>query len=238
MILVCGMHRSGTSLMMQILQKAGVNVGREDDIQPQKYVDGKPVFSDFKIKDNPLGFFEHAGLSRINRGLLEESRDIPGDVSDLVWDRYSTKAADLMARNTKLEVFKDPRSTLLLPFWNTVLHEGRLGIYGIIKMWRNPLEIGNSLAARGDCDPQTGAKIANEYEECFWRDVNRLDGFPVLVIPYKSLLDCDSWVAGKLEDFLQEALNKKFIIEADFPVQKYLYRNKAVQENGWFKVVN
>src|SRR5919197_2381254 len=52
-VAIVGMHRSGTSLVAQVLAKAGLYLGRTDDLIPAG-------------PDNPDGYWEHAGFHGLN----------------------------------------------------------------------------------------------------------------------------------------------------------------------------
>ena len=58
-VLVLGMHRSGTSLVIRLLNLLGVSLGSEEHLLPP--VDG----------DNPTGFWEHREVAMINDTILD-----------------------------------------------------------------------------------------------------------------------------------------------------------------------
>src|SRR5438105_11535579 len=58
-VAIVGMHRSGTSLVAQALTKAGLYLGRPEDLIPAS-------------ADNADGYWEHAGFHRLNESVLAE----------------------------------------------------------------------------------------------------------------------------------------------------------------------
>lgn len=155
-ILVLGMHRSGTSAVTAGLQKA-----LEVPLGP---VQTGPV------PDNLKGCYENSSTWQINDSLLERlgsSWDSYAVLYPMDWDSpavlpYLTKAVDLI-RNTfgdqRLWGMKDPRITVLLPFWENVFREVGADVYRILSL-RHPFEVALSLRSRFRQLPNY----------CFWAD--------------------------------------------------------------------
>jgi hypothetical protein len=136
-VLVLGMHRSGTSALTAGLNKAfGICLGPIRDV----------------IDDsNRKGYFENSATWKINNRLLAEM--------GTSWDSYCIeKTIDYSAgeghscqqdalkylrdnfRNVSSWAMKDPRMSVLLPFWENVLKEFNAQSYRIIVI-RHPLEV-------------------------------------------------------------------------------------------------
>lgn len=143
-ILILGMHRSGTSLMAHICQSMGGYLGEDNELMDAR-------------EDNPAGFFEHKDIVRINDEILHycdsewyslkpikvnchSSQIIKkmGELESIIWKM-------LMKQN--IVVIKDPRIALLLPLWGKVLNELRVET-DYIWEFRNPLEVADSLKKR------------------------------------------------------------------------------------------
>ncbi len=144
-ICVAGMHRCGTSFMAGALQCLGVSLGDPDRLMPPG-------------PDNPVGYFEIESVMEFDETLLGHlggAWDQP-PVLDPGWsqqsglDAFRARASEIIdevfgvpASRRSLIAFKDPRISLLLPFWRTVIP-----IATTIVLVRDPREVTASLAAR------------------------------------------------------------------------------------------
>src|SRR5687767_5877934 len=113
------MHRSGTSAVTRVINLLGVPIGRADKLMPVQ-------------ADNPAGFWEHLALMDVNDAVLERlggrwDAPPPRPVSPInVDDLRETARAEFYATYDGTRwVFKDPRVSLLLPFWRSVLDDSR-----------------------------------------------------------------------------------------------------------------
>lgn len=141
--IVLAMHRSGSSAITRALEALGVSLG--DNLMPAG-------------PDNKKGFFEDLDIEALNDRLLrrvgsEWDRLTPVDASALKGPEFTAERVEayaiLRARFDKsLEFgFKDPRTCLLLPFWQTVLDDLEIDAKYIIAV-RDPLAIAESLRRR------------------------------------------------------------------------------------------
>lgn len=141
-VCVLGMHRSGTSLLARVLNLLGVELG------PQTKLTTEPR------EANPKGYWENHDLTSISDALIKRfggTWDEP-PIFPAGW-HDDTAVADLRARAQLLieEQFaastlwgwKDPRTCLTLPFWQSQLS----GLKYILCL-RNPLEVAASLERR------------------------------------------------------------------------------------------
>ena len=143
-VIIAGMHRSGTSLVASWLAALGLHVG--DRLWPAD-------------RRNPRGYFEDAGFvelhGRILRGATVEEpghRDWgwteSGRLDRGVLDRYAEEARALAASRAGGEGvwgWKDPRTTLLLDFWDEILEERPL----YLLLYRLPWEVADSMQRLG-----------------------------------------------------------------------------------------
>ena len=143
-IVVLGMHRSGTSAVTCGLTALGVDLG--DTLMPP--IEGV----------NAKGFFEDIDIYAFNVEILEFiSSDWhclapiePHDIETLNQKGYFLRAVDLLRRKTagtQLFGFKDPRLAKLLPFWKPVFTHCGFDINYVLII-RNPLSVAQSLANR------------------------------------------------------------------------------------------
>lgn len=148
LVVVLGMHRSGTSSVTHGLEALGVALG--DDLMPPS-------------PDNPLGYFEDLAVLEINEGVLGALGlrwyDLPL-IPDAQWHATPLRAlqreaeALLEARLARFPRwgFKDPRTLRVLPFWNGVFeHMGLAPRY--LVSHRNPLSIVRSHQQRDAMEP-------------------------------------------------------------------------------------
>ena len=147
-IIVLGMHRSGTSALTRGLSTMGVALG--DSLHPAG-------------PDNPTGFWEDSDVIAINNqllGLLGSAHDRMGVIDANLFDipeahQIYEATKELVVQKTASTLIwgmKDPRITRLLPFWKKLLSE--LGFeVGYVIALRNPLNVAASLAARNEMAP-------------------------------------------------------------------------------------
>lgn len=132
-VVVLGMHRSGTSCLTGILQEMGVDLG---DV-----VESAPF--------NKKGNRESLGVMALNDEVLaynDGSWDVP--IAELSWsDKHRRKRDKLISMHSGSSIwgFKDPRVLFTLPFWMEGLGKHRVHFIGT---FRNPLAVANSLNAR------------------------------------------------------------------------------------------
>ena len=144
LIVVLGMHRSGTSAITKSLELLGVGLGT--DLYP----------ADF---DNPKGFWEDNECIGINEALLKHLGSAYDRLA-LAWDevRTDSQVSELKLRATQhlskklvenngIWGFKDPRTCRLFGFWNEVFLAVKCDVSFVIAV-RNPASVTASLAAR------------------------------------------------------------------------------------------
>lgn len=138
--MVLGMHRSGTSSVVNLLSHLGLH-GPQDPMNP------KP--------DNPEGFGESLGITHLDDLLLYRlggAWQCPPPSSALDFDDPDWIERGRAAFTTSFGgrdeargwVLKDPRISLLLPFWRRVLGRERLRI---LCVFRSPEQVVASLAS-------------------------------------------------------------------------------------------
>src|SRR6266545_6854697 len=159
LIVVLGMHRSGTSVVSRALQVMGVTLG--NNLMP-------PVPG-----DNDTGFWEDLDIYSLNMEMLNSlNRDWhfltpiqPADVNSLHNSGYLARALKLLQdKMSGIQVFgfKDPRVTKLLPFWKEVFIQSQLKVSYVITL-RHPLSVCRSLAKRNGFDVEKSALLWLEH---------------------------------------------------------------------------
>ncbi|WP_213939881.1 glycosyltransferase [Pseudomonas sp. dw_612] len=142
-IIVLGMHRSGTSALTRALSTMGIGLG--DTLHPAGV-------------DNPTGFWEDRDVISINNKLLSRLGSAYDRVGVLDVDLSDDPIVEVIYQEAKTLIvektagilmwgMKDPRIPRLLPFWQKLLTELEFDISYVIAL-RNPLNVANSLAHR------------------------------------------------------------------------------------------
>ncbi|OPG16939.1 sulfotransferase family protein [Ferroacidibacillus organovorans] len=142
LILILGMHRSGTSVLTHMIHRLGVPLG----------VTLKGA------ADNPDGYFENENLVIVQESLLQtigRTWHSTEPMPDAWWETdLASEALGIMTmlvtyefQNTDVFAFKDPRTCLLLPLWARLIETLDLDARYVV-MTRNPHEVAASLAAR------------------------------------------------------------------------------------------
>ncbi|MCY1264997.1 hypothetical protein D9M68_142010 [compost metagenome] len=142
-LVVLGMHRSGTSVLSAGLEALGVEFG--DNLIPAR-------------ADNPKGYWEDARLVELNEEILAacgfSSGDIglsDGRVSDPAhfgdWVRRAGLLLEELLVGKSLLGIKDPRMPRLMPIWQAAFDALGLRVDYVIAA-RHPLSVAASLAAR------------------------------------------------------------------------------------------
>ena len=194
-VLVLGMHRSGTSAATRLVNVLG----------PATCAPGDMVRGPW----NPSGHFESRSLMHLNNALLTQMGRTwwypPPDAEhyDAVAARITTTRAPARRAFRRVHrsvpwVWKDPRTSVLLPFWRTALGPRLVAVV----VFRNPLEVAVSLQRRHAVPVAFGVAL--------WERYNRLllahsAGLPVLVTRYADLVaDAGAW-SQRTRDFLDRS---------------------------------
>jgi hypothetical protein len=154
-VVVLGMHRSGTSALTGALALTGLHAGSDDDFP-------------FADAANPRGYWEHLDVWAIDETLVRLVGRQWHDVTVADLARVPEPAQEeLSARARRLIagldthgpwMMKDPRHCVLLPFWLPLLsHPVAIVVY------RDPLAVARSLAARDDLSPAASMAVWERY---------------------------------------------------------------------------
>jgi len=126
-VIVLGMHKSGTTLISQILHKSGINMGNFDE----------------RISYDQGNQYERYETQILNKEILKcgdtHSLDVIHPVTDIT-NEYLLKRMSLLVQDLCQKYsawgFKDPRTCLTYPVWQKVLPPHK-----VIIVYRNPLEV-------------------------------------------------------------------------------------------------
>lgn len=186
-IVVLGMHRSGTSLIAQVIEALGAYAGRPDELAPPDMF-------------NPTGYWEHKAVVQLDTDLLEELHaswtDVANaDVARLAPERRAELVARARAASRPLEgrgafVVKDPRMALLFPLWREALREPI-----VVIAWREPAAVARSIAKRDNRPLLASLALWEHYTRTLLRDT---EGEPRVIVSYEELLADPTRVAREL----------------------------------------
>ncbi|NTV13323.1 MAG: glycosyltransferase [Desulfobulbaceae bacterium] len=180
LIIVLGMHRSGTSTITRGLQVLGVALG-------ERLIAPKP--------DNPKGFWEDRDVVALNIEILEAlghswhslAPILPEEFAGPIIGELKTRAEELLRHRLSTcacYAFKDPRLPRLLPFWQEVFAQLPARVSYVVA-YRNPLSVAKSLAARDGFDREKGYYL---WLEQMLASLRHTLGQPVVVVDYDRLL--------------------------------------------------
>ena len=143
-LIICGMHRSGTSLVANVLREAGLDIGTRDDV-------GLGV-------GQPRGHFEDRDFFRLHEAMLAASGRScftadEGSLATAVTPAFEEQARALIAARADRPFWgwKDPRTCLFLDLWDRLLPQARH-----LFLYRHPVDVALSLWRR-NTDPELSA---------------------------------------------------------------------------------
>ncbi|GAA5151936.1 hypothetical protein GCM10023340_31400 [Nocardioides marinquilinus] len=189
-ILIAGFHRSGTSVLSQLLHSAGLFLG--DDLLGA-------------MPSNPYGHFEDREVLRLHRAVLERhgtdwqwDAEVPFHIGA---DHWSQMRQYVRRRDVRHGTwgFKDPRVCLFLPAWKHLMPDART-----VVVYRDPgdsvrslesRQAGNLLRGEGRAadhrrfftEPDHGLRLWLTYNQALVRYV-RAHPDDCLVLPFTDLM--------------------------------------------------
>nr|WP_324257476.1 glycosyltransferase [Cellvibrio fontiphilus] len=151
LVVVLGMHRSGTSAVMKALSCVGYALG--DKLMPAR-------------ADNPKGFFEDSDIVELNNQMLAHigqqwfslSQVSSENVSALESAGFVDKALELLQQKLQQHAqlaIKDPRITKLILLWQRVFARLDCPVSFVFSL-RNPLSVAQSLYQRNQMPLKKG----------------------------------------------------------------------------------
>ena len=163
-VVVVGMHRSGTSLTAAILVSAGLHLGEK--LTPASHANAEDYFEDLEFVS-------------LHRAALEALGHDPDGYAEVV---LGEMPGSLEARAQALVDarafrhpwgWKDPRTTLFLPFWERLLPQA-----SFVFVYRSPWEVIDSLYRRGDLqvrqEPAASARLWSHYNSVILGALSRM----------------------------------------------------------------
>lgn len=222
-VVITGMHRSGTSLTTSLLQSAGMFIG--DRLLGNNL-------------SNPRGHFEDLDFVEFHQQLLQAQ-----GLSDEGWmdnrgkaipQKYFTRAQNLIARRKHRCIWgwKDPRTTLFLNFWSQLLPNAKY-----VFVYRSPWEVVDSLYRRGDRIFQTDPALAIQT----WINYNQkilhfctTTAQPWILLPIEDVINFPQFIINSINQQLALNLRSPQPLYDDslFQISRInLYQRQIVQKN-------
>lgn len=216
---VLGMHRSGTSLITQILSKFGLYTGnREDMLDPNEA--------------NKDGYFEIKKVVEINDEILLENNMIWCCVKENALNLHTKKETDIEdfikefceKSGNKDIAIKDPRFCLLEPIWRK-----EILIFGmkpkVIVVIRHPYEVAKSLVHRDNIEFSYALKIWFYYNICILNIIIQYPIEDLLFLSYQDFFNNSNQIQ-KIAAFCN--INYDIDLQREI-VKKELYHNSSVE---------
>jgi GT2 family glycosyltransferase/glycosyltransferase involved in cell wall biosynthesis len=195
LILVVGMHRSGTSAITRSLAVLGATFG--DRLMPSR-------------PDNETGFWEDQDVYELNIELMRSLGQDWHSLNTLPTAAFAAPALsalrlrglELVRRKLPADgvlALKDPRFSRLLPFWLFVFERLRVPVSYVIAC-RNPLAVARSLKQRNGFPVAKGLYLWHEH---MLASLRHTSGRPRIVVDYDRLMDDTEVELQRLALFLQ-----------------------------------
>jgi len=174
-ICIAGMHRAGTSMVARLLEGCGVDLGGAANFAPP-------------APDNRDGYWEDLRFLALNERILDRFQgawDHPpalpkGWEASARVEPERRDACALVQTRSEPWGWKDPRNSLTVPFWRRLLPGLR-----VVVCLRNPLEVADSLRARGYTSERFGLALWESYYRAIEETVDSSFG---LVTHYETFL--------------------------------------------------
>jgi len=170
LIVVLGMHRSGTSATARALMVLGVELG--NNLGPAlPSINEKGFWEDLDVYQLNEDLLGHMGVSWDSLDPLFEERLSAESVAP-----FRQRARDLLRQKTADSDWfgmKDPRVARLLPFWKAVFADLDLDVSYVVAI-RNPLSVAASLAKRDDFAKEKSQYLWLQHTLSALRETKRL----------------------------------------------------------------
>jgi len=219
-LIITGIHRSGTSLTASLFQSVGVNIG-EKLVGPEY--------------GNIRGHFEDIEFVELHKRILQSQHidELGSDVEtkEITVKKQQLKIAKKLIKNrqeenekaNKIWGWKDPRTTLFLNFWLQLLPDAKF-----VFVYRSPWEVVDSLYRRN-----TDEKLLEKPEKAvkMWLNYNQriLDFYQQF--SGKCLIGKVDNIGKNPESFIQ-AVNEKFEINLPAPPPGNFAESLLVKDIG------
>lgn len=192
-VIVLGMHRSGTSLVSGLLCKMSINMG--------------PHFK--SGIENLKGYFEDRDFVKLNSTILKQaggSWRYPPKQKDLmqIIHQNKTKFSNIIKnKNNNKWGWKDPRTILTIDGYMNFLPKNDTKF---IIVYRNPLTVAHSLSKKKkhSVDIRNGLNLTSYYNRKIDDFISSYEDYDMLFLAYESLLKNKRGNIDSISDFVNE----------------------------------
>jgi glycosyltransferase involved in cell wall biosynthesis len=200
-VIVLGMHRSGTSAITRGLELFGVDLG-QNLLAANEY--------------NPKGYFEDNQLVNINDNILRKSGSLwsalqflePADLLGSRFEKEQNEARKFLKGKLAQGIpigLKDPRLSRILPLWQKIFVEMGVRV-GYLIAFRNPFEIASSLEKRDGMSVDYGLTLWGSYQTDALRHT---EGKSRLFVGFHQLLENSERELTRISEFLETTWNPR-----------------------------
>jgi len=189
-ICVLGMHRSGTSMVTRVINLLGVpsepSGTSTQGIVPQtwEYV---PIVN---LNQEMLQSLQVSWTAEkpLPEGWMEKCR------------QFKPRMKELVRRFEKhnVWVWKDPRTTLLLPLWKEVFNEMQIEME-FVYVVRNPINVAHSLRVRDNFSLEKGVNI---WLNANFSALSHIEGVQTIFVSYERMLEHSEYEVKRLASLL------------------------------------
>ena len=206
-IIILGMHRSGTSTVAGVLHLNKVVMGTYQNFWPRPLV------------QNPKGFYENYDFRKINDQLLNNvGYDVKSYQAEIpepeLTDQLNKKMKKLILYNTKTYTdwgWKDPRTCLTIPLWSSVFSELELNNDArIIFVSRSAGSTARSLKKRNDLPLEDGIELWKIYNQRALKFCEN-SKLPTYYCSFEEILKDSTDICAQLFRFLDRDWDKSVV---------------------------
>jgi hypothetical protein len=218
-LLVLGMHRSGTSLLVRTLEGLGLWAGDEHEFNPP-------------TQHDPDGHREHRDVVELNEAALRWIDRRWDRATDIDWTRLpADRRADVLgainAVTAKLDeqpdwVAKDPRLCLTLPLWREIVEPACIVVH------RDPVEVARSLQARDGLTIADGIALWELYNR---HAILNSDGLDRLLLSHADLVTAPERTTAVIDQWLApRRTSPRPVQPPKAPVRDHLVRHRSTAD--------
>jgi hypothetical protein len=194
-VLVLGMHRSGTSLCSHILSALGVDMSDDIDVNPSNARGHWERREILEFHDRILSLFNRDYYGRFHDFALPVAWWADPPVAQI--RREMTGFLEKRMGNGYFG-FKDPRTVRLMPVWHQIFNELKLAPKFVLCL-RNPAQVGRSLHTRDGLNPGNGEYRWLVHMIDFYRYASNFD---YCTVEYEEWFDNAAATIERLQTFL------------------------------------
>jgi len=218
-VIVCGMHRSGTSFVARILSEMGIFMGNDTEVNHESL--------SFLLLNDKLLKLAHSFWDEI-RGAqyFFQDQQAISQATELIEKKFFTRRflKGYLGKRTLLDIpqnwgWKDPRNTITLPLWINVFKDAK-----VIFIYRNGVDSAASLVKRENkqnfditipayssrCGDLHGAfGLWKDYNQFFLNHKKQFASENLLEIKYEDCLKSPEAFLDQLSHFLNKNLTQQ-----------------------------